>query len=300
MRHLQSFNYVKMIAERGSIRGAAEHFTISPSALNRHIQTLESELGIQIFERLKRGVRLSTEGELFYQFAQNQLANFEHLKSQIDNVKGLRTGSVRVGISSDLSRRFIHRLIASYQEDHPNVAFEVIPIERNLLDETLADNRIDFALCYQPVLGRDLQIIHAVETPVCAAHPVGVPIESKSGLRLYDLLDHPVVMPPSDSALRLQIQSACEKMNLELAVKMECTDPLEHLRVTHQSRTAFVLELPEDRQTFEIAGFKLTELSAIDVPRGFVALVSSTHKLMSIASERFLDKLIQNLESAQT
>ena len=48
MRYLQSFRYLKAIVEAGSIRGAAENLAISPSALNRHIQTLEYDIDIQI------------------------------------------------------------------------------------------------------------------------------------------------------------------------------------------------------------------------------------------------------------
>ena len=134
MRHLQSFKYVKLISEIGSIRGAAESCAISPSALNRHIQSLELDIGIQIFDRLSVGVRLSTEGELFYQFALLQLRSFERLQSQINDLKGLQTGIVRLGISAELNGIFINNQIAEFQNEYPQIAFQIKIIDQNISD----------------------------------------------------------------------------------------------------------------------------------------------------------------------
>ena len=125
MRHLQSFKYVKLIAEIGSIRGAAESCAISPSALNRHIQNLELDIGIKIFDRLNVGVRLSTEGELFYQFALLQLRGIERLQSQINDIKGLQTGIIRLGVSAELNGVFINNQIAEFQKEYPQISIQI-------------------------------------------------------------------------------------------------------------------------------------------------------------------------------
>ena len=138
MRHLQSFKYVKLISEIGSIRGAAESCAISPSALNRHIQSLELDIGIQIFDRLSVGVRLSTEGELFYQFALLQLRSFERLQSQINDLKGLQTGIVRLGISAELNGIFINNQIAEFQNEYPQIAFQIKIIDQNIMENDLS------------------------------------------------------------------------------------------------------------------------------------------------------------------
>ena len=188
MRHLQSFNYVKKIVEAGSIRGAAESLTISPSALNRHIQTLELDLDLVIFERLTKGVRLSTEGELFYQFALRQIAGFQQLKSQIDDIKGLRTGVVRIGVSADLSLKFLHASIAAFQNSYGDVAFEINTIVTGNLEMALTNHEIDVALFYQPDLGQHLQVVHTIGAPVHVAIPNNLDIASKDDLKLMKSL----------------------------------------------------------------------------------------------------------------
>ncbi|WP_114008030.1 LysR family transcriptional regulator [Cohaesibacter intestini] len=296
MRHLQSFKYVKTITEAGSIRGAAENLAISPSALNRHIQTLEQDLGIQIFDRLTQGVRLSVEGELFFRYAQRQLAGFEKLQSQINDIKGLRTGRVRIGMSADLGQKFIHSQIAAYQTDHPQVSFSLKIIEQEGLDQAFEFNQIDLALFYQPNLSRNIQVIHAIETPIHAALPVGAPVRDPQALRLHELIDHPVILPAQSTELRRKLDGACEKNGFELRSVLECPDPLPHLSATMQSRIAFCLPFIEDWEDFQLRGYKLVPMSSRELLTGYVNIVASTHNLMSVAAQKFVEQLVVCLE----
>jgi len=299
MRHLQSFKYVKIIAEAGSIRGAAENLTISPSALNRHIQTLELDIGIQIFDRLTKGVRLSTEGELFYQFALRQLASFEQLQSQINDIKGLRTGVVRVGVSADLSLKFLYKQITEYQNDHPEVSFELKTVTQEGLEAALNTNQIDLALFYQPVLGRNLQLLHAIETPIYAALPNGAPIRDKDGLMLYELIDQSALLPLKDTQLRIKIDAACEKLGIMLRTKMECADPLPYLGSTNKSRISFCLPFWDDFEEYNVRGYKLVPIASKELTVGYVNLVSGTRNMMAIAPQKFAEKLIMRFENGE-
>ena len=299
MRHLQSFKYIKAIAESGSIRGAAENLTISPSALNRHIQALELDLNIQIFDRLSKGVRLSTEGELFYHFAMRQLASFEQLQSKINDLKGLRTGVVRVGISADLSLRFIHNQISEYQNDHPQVSFQLKVIAQDDLEQELLSNQIDIAMFYQPRIGRSLQVLYAIEAPIYAILPNGAPVKKKNSLLLYDLLGHSILLPESKTELRLKIDAACEKLGLTLFSVMECADPLPHLSATNKSRIGFCLPFEEDYKDYHVRGYKLVPLASKELTTGYINLITATHNLMPLAAQKFIEKLIKKLESTR-
>ena len=75
MRNLLIYSHVDTIARLGSIRKAAAVLALTPSALNRRILSLEEELGVEIFERLGRGVRLSASGELLVHLFRRHLAD---------------------------------------------------------------------------------------------------------------------------------------------------------------------------------------------------------------------------------
>ncbi len=296
MRHLQSFKYVKIIAESGSIRSAAESCAISPSALNRHIQTLELDLDIQIFDRVSKGVRLSTEGELFYQFALRQLAGFDRLKAQIDDIKGLRTGAVRVGISADLSPKFIQAQIAEYQNEHPEVHFELKVVSQDVLEDELTSNQLDIALFYQPMLGRGLNVIHATQVNVHVALPNGVPLDGKDEVKLYEIMDQSALLPAQNTHLRAKVDGASERLGLTLRARMECSDALPFLAATKRSLVSFCLPFREDFEAYQRCGYKLIPVASKDIPSGFVSLITATHSTMAIAPQKFAEKIVARLE----
>ena len=90
MRHLRFLRYVDEVARAGSIRKAAEVLHVTASAVNRRIMDLEEELGAPLFEQRPRGVRLTAAGELFVRYIREQTGDVERMKSQIEDLKGLR------------------------------------------------------------------------------------------------------------------------------------------------------------------------------------------------------------------
>src|ERR1700741_3142307 len=107
MRPLRFLRYVDEVARAGSIRKAAEQLHVTASAVNRRVMELEEELGAPLFERRPRGVRLTAAGELFVRYAREQATDLERVKSQIEDLKGLRRGTVRIACSQPLAHEFL-------------------------------------------------------------------------------------------------------------------------------------------------------------------------------------------------
>ena len=112
MRHQLPLRYIDAVARAGSIRKAAERLAITSTALNRRILALEDELGVQVFERLPNGVRLSAAGELLIHHVRNQLADMERVKSQIADLRGERRGHVSIACSQALMPFFLPEQVA--------------------------------------------------------------------------------------------------------------------------------------------------------------------------------------------
>src|SRR6201992_1242209 len=125
MRHLRFLRYVDEVARAGSIRKAADQLHVTASAVNRRIMDLEEELGAPLFERRARGVRLTAAGELFVRYIREQTGDVERMKSQIEDLKGLRRGTVRIACSQALALDFLPREVAAFRERFSSVSFEV-------------------------------------------------------------------------------------------------------------------------------------------------------------------------------
>src|ERR1700731_1772685 len=125
MKHLRIMRYVDEVARAGSIRKAADHLNVTASAGNRRIMDPEEELGAGLFERRPRGVPPTAAGEVFVHYLREQDGGVERMKSQIEELRGLRRGTVRIACSQALALDFLPREIAAFRARFPLVQFDV-------------------------------------------------------------------------------------------------------------------------------------------------------------------------------
>ena len=115
MRHLRIYRAIRAILREGSIRKASETLTISPSALNRAILAFEEDLGVEIFERLPAGVRLSVAGELLFRHLDDHLSRMDDFVSLVSDMRGGAAGELRLSVSCDLAEGLLPEVLVDYR-----------------------------------------------------------------------------------------------------------------------------------------------------------------------------------------
>lgn len=232
MSSLSPLTYLDVIARAGSIRRAAEILSITSTALNRRLLALESELGSQLFERLSRGVRLSSAGEVLVDHVRRQNAEVERVLSQMSELRGERHGRVVIACSQAFLPYFLPAQIAAFRQSHPGVVFTVLRREREAAERALLDHSADIAMVVEPVslsvinaVARFSQHVHAV---VRTAHPLAAfPI-----VRLDDCLRFPVGLPTADHGVRqlFDLAVALTRKSPTIAVESDSFDFLRNYR----------------------------------------------------------------------
>ena len=204
MNHLRFLRYADEVARAGSIRQAAERLHVAPSAVNRRIQDIEEELGTPIFERLPRGMRLTTAGELFMRYVRGRAAELDQVRSEIEELKGLRRGTVRVVASQALAPRFLPQAIQAFRQSHPLVAFDVRIGDHVQAAEALRSFGTDLALVFNLAPESDIERSASLEQRLVALMHAQHPLARRTGggLRLRDCADYPLVLPNRDTGGR--------------------------------------------------------------------------------------------------
>ena len=139
MRHLKLLQQVSEIAKAGSIRQAAEKMNITASAMNRKVQDLESEIEALIFERRPRGVKETAAGEMFVRYARSQIADADRLNSQVEDLRGLRRGPVKIACSQALAYDFLPSQVGAFRVDNPRLVFDVKRMDHNSAPNALIE-----------------------------------------------------------------------------------------------------------------------------------------------------------------
>ena len=231
MNHLRLLRYVDEVARVGSIRQAAERLHVAPSAVNRRIQDIEDELGTPIFERLPRGMRLTAAGELFVRYIRGRSADLERVRSEIEELQGMRRGKVRVVASQALAPRFLPEVIRDFRATHPLVAFDVRIGDHVQAAAALRSFETDLALVFNLAPEADIERAAVVEQKLMAIMHTGHPLANNGtgALRLRDCADYPVVLPNRDTGGRQLLERFLARSSTRLNAMVE-SNSFEFLR----------------------------------------------------------------------
>lgn len=297
MRHLQDYFFFKTIAEIGSIRKAADSLTITSTALNRRMLALEEELGVNVFERLPKGVKLSAAGEIFLHHVREQLSDIEKVKSQISDLRGERRGNINVACSQALLPFFLPEQINLYRSLHSRVTFNVQRRDRKAAEQELISMNADIAVVYEPELMADFQILSVSRQPTYALVSKNHPLCEKPILKLSDCMQYPLALPTQEYGLRKILDKKASKALYKLSPVIE-SDSFEFLRYEASlgECVTFQIEvgLPKDLSFMNMAAIKIDEN---DLPPGFIYVGQLKGRTLPVAAAKFAQQLVNTLEA---
>jgi len=219
----RAYVYLDAVARAGSIRKAADRLHVASTALNRKILELEEEAGTPLFERLPRGVRLTAAGELLVAAVRRSIADLRSAGSQIEQLRGLVRGTVRVGCAESVATDFMPNAIASYQENHPGVQFQVLSGVTNQLVAALLRDDVELVMVHDPQPSDALRVLTALPQTLCAMLRPDHPLARRASLRLADCAGHPLALGDSSFGSRRLIDAVCAQSRLALQVALEAS-----------------------------------------------------------------------------
>jgi len=129
-----------------NFRQAAAQLHLSQSALSTQIQRIEEALGVRLFDRTTRTVRLTAAGEVFMQQAATLQVAFRDAIAAVSGVTSAEQGQVSVAALPSLAARLLPRVLMAYRQEHPNVALKVRDTLSGPAFDLVRAGEVDFAL----------------------------------------------------------------------------------------------------------------------------------------------------------
>src|SRR5262249_40616800 len=188
---IYQIRYFLAVVDAGNFSRAAERVHVTQPTLSTGIKKLEDELGVTLFERTNREVKLTAAGEQFIKRARTIYREMEHAK---DEMKASRTAAVlRIGLLKTMPMEPIAKLIHDFREIHPEVIIELVDDTDEDLRAQLRLDRIDLAItALRPDDKESVsQVIleEALYLAVNQAHPLA----RKRAVTLNDLHEQPFI-----------------------------------------------------------------------------------------------------------
>jgi DNA-binding transcriptional LysR family regulator len=192
-RHLQ---YFVAVAEESHFQRAAERLGITQSALSRRIQILEAELGVPLFERLPRGVRLTQAGEIFYQDVRIIERQLDQAKLRAQRVNRGTLGRLNIAINpSGVSNPIVIDTVRIFRSRYPDVETKIDFMYSEAQIPALRNGSLDLGMMYQFTQEPGLNYASVDRDRLVLALPQSSPLAGKERLRLADLNGMPFIWP---------------------------------------------------------------------------------------------------------
>jgi len=157
--NLDQIRYFLKLSDELHFWNTAEKLFITQSALSRQIKALEKEVGIQLFERSKRNVKLTEAGAFLKEQWSRILDEMDSIHQQAKNIDEGAFGSISIGYPGSIAYGFLPRLISSIAHSLPGVRMELIEPLDISFEQMLLNHQIHLAFRRDPAENPSLQSI---------------------------------------------------------------------------------------------------------------------------------------------
>lgn len=231
---LRQLRYFVAVAELENVGQAAATLNISQSPLSRQIQQLEGRLGLALFERDRKRLRLTSEGRQFLDEARDLLAHADRLEAHSRMLGRGLEGSLAIGyVEGAVHSGLIARALGELRLVYPKLQLHLVSLRSFAQLEGLRDRSLDVGLLYNPPDPPDpaLEVRLVLDEPLVLAMPTTHRLAPRRSIRAADLDGEAwitVVRAPRDTN-RDQFVAAAAQAGFAPQIVCETADPLTSL-----------------------------------------------------------------------
>lgn len=174
----------------GSLTKAAARLHCSQSSVSRMVADLEREWGVSLLRRDRAGVELTSDGEALLPASRGICEAYRAMREQVDEVRGLATGRLRIGTISSVATHRLPDAVAAFRRDYPGIDYELLLGDYSDIERWLREGRVDCGFLRAPH-ARGIDSVPYETDELMAVLPEGHPLARLDAVPLEAFLDEP-------------------------------------------------------------------------------------------------------------
>jgi len=219
---ITKLDYYRMFYETArfsSFSTAAQHLYISQSAISQCIHQLESELGVQLFVRTRRGVSLTNEGKLLYSKVENAINSIEQGEKQLERLKHLESGEITIAAGDTITTHFLLQYLEEFHALYPDIRIEMANSYSSQMLSLVKAGKADLAFINMPLDDDELEIEPCFE--INDVFVCGPNFEQNTSYSWDEVSNLPLILLEKNSSSRRFLDKNFKEKEISLKPQIE-------------------------------------------------------------------------------
>lgn len=291
---LELYKVFKEVAEAGNITAAAQALYISQSAVSQSIKQLESDLQTRLFARNSRGVTLTADGKLLYEYVRSAIGLLETGEAKLSQTRELQMGHLTIGASDTVTSQFLLPHLDSFHRQYPAIHIQIVSGRSHKVLGLLQSGKVDIAFASTPGEG-------SFETVPCfATHSIFVaspeyPCDFDHVYTLAEIADFPLILLERKASSRLYLEKYFLQNGLRLNPEIELG--ARSLLVDLAAIGFGVAGVTEEFVRKDLESGRLRKLqTSFDIPRRSVDMCVLRGVPQTAAAQRFAGHIRESVQ----
>lgn len=293
----RKLRYFYEVARLQSFRLAGRHLGVSQPSLTRHIQTLETELGVVLLQRGQRATRLTEAGELLFDHAEHLLHRLAEARAAVAGMGNFPTGTVTLALPASFAMAFLPSFLVQFKNRYPAVRLRVTEGSTRHVEDWLASGYAQLGVVVSDTASSSLVSEHLATEDLFF---VGAQMPERLGtgpLSMAEIVDLPLVLPLPPHGSRRLIDDAAAAAGVQLNPWFEVDSP-HIMRQVILAHGLFAI-MPKLAIRSELAAGALMAVPLSPPPRRTLGLATLRGEALSAATRALAQDIrlaVRNLE----
>ena len=285
---LELYRVFKEVAEVGNITAAAQALYISQSAVSQSIKQLERDLQTRLFARNSRGVTLTAEGQMLYEYVRSAIGLLETGEEKLSQTRELQMGQLTIGASDTVTSQFLLPYLDTLHKRHPAIHIQIVSGRSHKVLGLLRYGKVDIAFASTPADDAGLRIYPCFDTHAIFVAGAEYPCDFRHVYTLEEIAAFPLILLERKASSRLYLERFFLQNGLKLNPEIELG--ARSLLVDLAAIGFGVAGVTEEFVRKELDSGRLKKLkTSFEIPARSVDMCLLSDVPQSAAAERFTD-----------
>ena len=218
---LELYRVFKEVAETGNISLAAKNLYISQSAVSQSIKQLETALQARLFSRSPRGVTLTGEGQMLYEYVRSALSLLSTGEDKLSQAQQLLLGTLTIGASDTVTSLFLTPYLEAFHRKHPGIRLKIVSGRSAKVLSLLKSGVVDIAFASSPSDKTNLLDFPCFETHSVFVAGSDYPCDFDHVYSLQEIAAFPLILLERKASSRVFLEQYFLKRGVTLTPEIE-------------------------------------------------------------------------------